>query len=97
MPGCLDAVLEPAELEGLLLTHPAIADAAVIGIPDDEAGEIPKAFVTLKPGESATGTEVQEFIAGQVATYKQIRLIEFIDEIPKSASGKILRRELRDR
>jgi 4-coumarate--CoA ligase len=87
----------PAELEGLLLTHPAVADAAVIGILDDEAGEIPKAFVTLKPGASATGTEVQEFIAGQVATYKQIRLIEFIDEIPKSASGKILRRELRDR
>jgi 4-coumarate--CoA ligase len=87
----------PAELEGLLLTHPAIADAAVIGIPDDEAGEIPKAFLTLKPGASATGTEVQEFVAGQVASYKQVRLVEFIDEIPKSASGKILRRELRDR
>ena len=87
----------PAELEGLLLTHPAVADAAVIGIPDDEAGEIPKAFITLKPGASATGTEIQEFVAGEVATYKQIRLIEFIDEIPKSASGKILRRELRDR
>ncbi len=87
----------PAELEGLLLTHPAIADAAVIGIPDDEAGELPKAFLTLKPGAEATAEDVQNFIADQVASYKQVRLVEFIDEIPKSASGKILRRELRDR
>ena len=87
----------PAELEGLLLTHPAVADSAVIGIPDDEAGEIPKAFITLKPGQEASAEEIQEFVAGQVASYKQVRLLEFIDEIPKSASGKILRRELRDR
>ena len=87
----------PAELEGLLLTHPAIADAAVIGIADDEAGEIPKAFITLKPGVEATAEEIQGFIKDQVASYKQIRLLEFIPEIPKSASGKILRRELRDR
>ena len=87
----------PAELEGLLLTHPAIADAAVIGIPDDEAGELPKAFITLKPGAEATAEDIQEFVASQVATYKQVRLLEFIPEIPKSASGKILRRELRDR
>lgn len=87
----------PAELEGLLLTHPAVADAAVIGIPDDEAGEIPKAFITLKPGAEATAEEIQEFVASDVASYKQVRLLEFIDAIPKSASGKILRRELRDR
>lgn len=87
----------PAELEGLLLTHEAVADAAVIGIPDDEAGEIPKAFITLKPGAEATAEEIQDFVAGQVATYKQVRLLEFIPEIPKSAAGKILRRELRDR
>ncbi len=87
----------PAELEGLLLTHPAVADSAVIGIPDDEAGEIPKAFITLKPGQEATAEEIQGFVAEQVASYKQVRLLEFIDEIPKSASGKILRRELRDR
>jgi len=87
----------PAELEGILLTHPAIADAAVIGIPDDEAGEIPKAFLTVKPGQETTAEEVQQFVAEQVAHFKQIRLVEFIDEIPKSASGKILRRELRDR
>ena len=87
----------PAELEGLLLTHPAVADAAVIGIPDDECGEIPKAFITLKTGQEATAEEIQEFVAGQVASYKQVRMLEFIDQIPKSASGKILRRELRDR
>jgi acyl-CoA synthetase (AMP-forming)/AMP-acid ligase II len=87
----------PAELEGILLTHPAIADAAVIGIPDEEAGEIPKAFLTVKPGHETTAEDVQQFVAEQVAHFKQIRLVEFIDEIPKSASGKILRRELRDR
>jgi len=87
----------PAELEGLLLTHPGIGDAAVIGIADDEAGELPKAFITLAPGASVTAEEIQQFVADQVASYKQIRLVEFIDEVPKSASGKILRRELRDR
>jgi len=86
----------PAELEGLLLTHPGIADAAVIGIPDDEAGELPKAFIQLAPGAEVSEDEIKQFIADQVATYKQIRLLEFIDEVPKSASGKILRRELRD-
>ena len=87
----------PAELEALIISHPAVADVAVIGIPDDEAGELPKAFVTLKPDMNVTGTEIQDFVADKVATYKQIRLVEFIDEIPKSASGKILRRFLRDR
>ena len=86
----------PAELEGLLLSHPAVADAAVIPIPDDEAGEIPKAFVVLKPGTEATAGELQDFIAGQVATFKQIRELEFIEAIPKAVSGKILRRVLRD-
>ncbi|MFT5269543.1 MAG: acyl-CoA synthetase (AMP-forming)/AMP-acid ligase II [Acidimicrobiales bacterium] len=87
----------PAELEGLLLTHPAIGDAAVIGVADDEAGELPKAFITLVPGAELSAEDVQEFVAGQVASYKRIRLVEFIDEVPKSASGKILRRELRNR
>jgi len=86
----------PAELEALLTTHPAVADAAVIGIPDDEAGELAKAFIVLKPDTEASADDIQEFVKGHVASYKQIRLVEFIEEIPKSASGKILRRFLRD-
>lgn len=82
----------PAELEGLLLSHPAIADAAVIPLPDDEAGEVPKAFIVLK-GE-VTAEEILDFVAAHVAPYKKIREVEFIDKIPKSLSGKILRRVL---
>jgi 4-coumarate--CoA ligase len=85
----------PAELEALLLTHPAVADAAVIGVPDEEAGELPKGFVVLKPGAEASEEDIKSFVADSVAGYKQLRIIEFIDVIPKSASGKILRRELR--
>ncbi|MBG01852.1 MAG: 4-coumarate--CoA ligase family protein [Acidimicrobiaceae bacterium] len=87
----------PAELEAIIITHPSVADVAVIGVPDDEAGELPKAFVTLKPDMEATATDIKDFVADKVATYKQVHLVEFIDEIPKSASGKILRRFLRDR
>ncbi|MBM3689756.1 MAG: 4-coumarate--CoA ligase family protein [Actinobacteria bacterium] len=86
----------PAELEALLLTHPAIADAAVIGIPDDEAGEIPKGFIVLRPGQELTAADVTEFTAQHVATYKVIHEVAFVEAIPKSASGKILRRMLRD-
>jgi len=86
----------PAELEALLLTHPAIADAAVIGVSDDEAGERPRAFVVLKPGQDASADEITAFTAEHLATYKVVHDIEFTEEIPKSASGKILRRMLRD-
>ena len=86
----------PAELEALLLTHPAVADAAVIGVEDVEAGELPKAFIVLKPGAEATSTDIMDFANSQVSSYKKVRLLDFIDEIPKSASGKILRRFLRD-
>ncbi|MFZ0064111.1 MAG: 4-coumarate--CoA ligase family protein [Pyrinomonadaceae bacterium] len=82
----------PAELEALLLTHEAVADAAVIPCPDEEAGEVPKAFVVLRG--TATEAELLEFVAQRVAPYKRIRFVEFIDKIPKSASGKILRRML---
>ena len=85
----------PAELEALLLTHPAVADAAVIGVPDVEAGELPKGYVVLKPGADVDEDDIKGFVADAVASYKQLRIIEFIDAIPKSASGKILRRELR--
>jgi 4-coumarate--CoA ligase len=86
----------PAELEAILLTHPAVADAAVIGLPDEEAGEVPIGFVVLKPGAETTEDAVAAFVAGQVAHYKQLRRVTFVDAIPKSASGKILRRVLRD-
>lgn len=85
----------PAELEALIVTHPAVADVAVIGIPDEEAGERPKAFVVLKEGQQASAADISEFLAGHVARYKHLAEVEFADSIPKSASGKILRRLLR--
>ena len=85
----------PAELEALLITHPEVADVAVIGVPDDEAGERVKAFIVRGPGSEVSAETLQEFVAGHVATYKKVSEVEFIDAIPKSASGKILRRELR--
>jgi acyl-CoA synthetase (AMP-forming)/AMP-acid ligase II len=87
----------PAELEALLLTHPAIADCAVIPVDDEEAGEIPKAFVVTKPDHEIDAEAVMAFVAEHVASYKQVREVEFIEEIPKSASGKILRRLLKQR
>ena len=86
----------PAELEALLITHPDVADVAVIGVPDDECGEVPKAFV-VAAGDGVDGDALMEFVAGQVSPQKQVRLVEEVEEIPKSPSGKILRRVLRDR
>lgn len=87
----------PRELEELLFTHSAVANAAIIGKPDPEAGEIPKAYVTLKEDASATEEELLNFVNNKVTPYKKIRELEFIDEIPVSAAGKVLKRVLRDR
>ena len=84
----------PAELEGVIQSHPAVADVAVVPSPDEEAGEVPKAFVVVKPGAELTGDELMTFVAEQVSPQKKIRRVEFIDAIPKVPSGKILRRQL---
>lgn len=84
----------PAELEALLHTHPNILDVAVVGIPDDEAGELPKAFIVRKG--DITEKEIIDFVADKVSPHKKLRGgVEFIEQIPKTASGKILKRELR--
>ena len=83
----------PAELEAVLLSHPAVADAAVVPLADAEAGEIPRAFVVLKG--VATADELMAYVAARVAPHKKVRRLDFIAAIPKSASGKILRRLLK--
>jgi acyl-CoA synthetase (AMP-forming)/AMP-acid ligase II len=84
--------IAPAELEALLLTHPAITDAAVVPVADDDAGEVPKGYVVTRA--SVTPEEIMAYVAERVAPYKKLRYVELIDQIPKSPSGKILRRLL---
>jgi acyl-CoA synthetase (AMP-forming)/AMP-acid ligase II len=85
----------PAELEHLLLAHPAVADAAVVPRPDPEAGEIPVAHVVLRT--DATPDELMGYVAERVAPYKRIRAVRLATEIPRSPSGKLLRRVLVER
>lgn len=86
----------PAEIEAELVTHPSIADAAVIGQADEEAGEVPVAFVVLTADQTLSEGAIITYLSGRLAHYKQVRKVTFVDAIPKSASGKILRRFLRD-
>ncbi|MGF6822494.1 acyl-CoA synthetase (AMP-forming)/AMP-acid ligase II [Microbacterium sp. ZKA21] len=87
----------PAVLEAVLLEHPSIADAAVIGSLDEDGQEVPKAFVVRQPGADLSDAEVMDFVAARVAPHEKVRLVEFIEAVPKSASGKILRKDLRAR
>jgi acyl-CoA synthetase (AMP-forming)/AMP-acid ligase II len=84
----------PAELEAVLLQHPAVADCAIYAQPDAEAGELPKAAVVLKRGAAATAEELLQFVQARVSPHKRVRALRFVEAIPKSASGKILRRVL---
>lgn len=90
----------PAELEALLLTHPQLSDAAVIPLPDEDSGELPRAYVSLKYGvdeDDVTEDDVKDFVKERVAPFKRLEGgVKFIDKVPKSASGKILRRMLVD-
>jgi long-chain acyl-CoA synthetase len=88
--------IAPAELESLLVAHPAVLDAAVIGVPNEEAGEAPKGFVVVRPGWDVTVEELLVFVNERVAGYKKLHEVEFVAAIPKTASGKILRRELKE-
>ncbi|KAH6807293.1 hypothetical protein C2S51_028401 [Perilla frutescens var. frutescens] len=84
----------PAELEDLLLSHPAIVDAAVIPYPDDDVGQVPAAFVVTQPGSTINDSLIMDFVAQKVAPYKKIRRVFYTDSIPKNATGKVLRKEL---
>ncbi|XP_026332546.1 4-coumarate--CoA ligase 2-like [Hyposmocoma kahamanoa] len=85
----------PAELESILRSHPAVVEAAVIGVPHDFNGESPKAFVVKKNGLSVSPEEIQDYVAGKVASFKKIEEVVFVEDIPKNMTGKILRKELK--
>ena len=87
----------PDEVDGVLITHPAVLESATIGVPDPKRGELVKAFVVLRPGTVATAEEITAYCRENLAAYKVPRAIEFMDELPKSPILKILRRELRAR
>jgi len=84
----------PREIEEVLYTHPAILEVAVIGVRDDVKGEIPKSFVTLRPGHLINEAEIIIFCKKRIAAYKVPRIVEFVNELPKNTSGKILKRVL---
>jgi acyl-CoA synthetase (AMP-forming)/AMP-acid ligase II len=86
----------PREIEEVLMSHPRVAEAAVIGVPDDHWGEVVKAVVVLKNGQPASPQELMDYCAGRLADYLKPRLLDIVAELPKSPVGKVLRRKLRD-
>jgi len=91
------ANIYPAEVEAVLYSHPKVALAAVIGVPDEVKGELAKAYIVLKKGETAAERDVIDFVRERIAKYKAPRLVEFVESLPQGPTGKILKRELRDR
>ncbi|SEO98993.1 AMP-binding enzyme C-terminal domain-containing protein [Amycolatopsis saalfeldensis] len=87
----------PREVEDVLYSHPAVREAAVVGVPDEYRGETVKAYVSPAPGERADPAELVAYCKERLAAYKYPRTVEVLPELPKTASGKILRRELRAR
>ena len=87
----------PAEIERVLCLHPGVAEAMVIGVPDDRWGEAVKALIVMRPGERADAAEFVRFTRDRIASYKKPKYVEVVDELPKNMRGKILRREIRDR
>ncbi|XP_057949597.1 4-coumarate--CoA ligase-like 1 [Malania oleifera] len=85
----------PAELEAILLTHPSVEDAAVVPLADEEAGEVPGACVVMNQNSKESEEDIMKYVASNVAKYKKLRVVHFVDSIPKSPSGKIMRRLLR--
>ena len=86
----------PAEVESAIYGHPAVAEVAVVGVPDEKWGEAVKAMVVLKPGAAAEADDIIAFARTRIAAFKTPKTVDFIQALPRNASGKILRRELRE-
>ncbi len=86
----------PAEIESVLHGHPAVVDCAVFGVPDERAGEVPVAVVQLEPGSGVDAAELQQLVGDALAHYKRLSTVVLVDSIPRTPSGKVLRRTLRD-
>jgi acyl-CoA synthetase (AMP-forming)/AMP-acid ligase II len=86
----------PAEIEAVLHGHPAVIDCAVFGVPDERAGEVPVAAVQIQAGSDVTAAELEQLVADTLATYKRVHHVVLVEAIPRTPSGKVLRRMLRD-
>src|SRR6185295_5785525 len=84
------------EIENVLAAHPAVYEVAVVGVPDEKWGEVPAAYVALKPGTAASEAELQDFVRGKLAGFKVPKCVEIVEALPKGATGKILKRALRE-
>ena len=89
--------ISTVEVEQAIVSHPAVVEAAVIGVPDEQWGERPKAFVTLAPGKTATESELIEHVRSRIARYKAPKAVEIVEELPKTSTGKIQKFALREK